>query len=101
MRSRGAPKTGRGIAKPSRAVSKLRRERNELLAQQAATAEILEVIKSSPTDSGPVFQAIANSAARLCNALNSSVYRFDGNLIHFFAESRVREPRLGECHWGS
>jgi len=36
---------------------------------------------------GRVFQAIANSSAKLCKALNSSVYRFDGELIHFRAQS--------------
>ena len=61
-------------------------ERHQALAQQSATAEILQVIKDFPADLGPVFQAIANSSARLCNALNSSVYRFDGELIQFVAE---------------
>jgi hypothetical protein len=94
MRSKGAQKTRRVMAKQSRAVSKLRREQDQLLAQQAATAEILGAIKSSPTDSGPVFQAIANSAARLCNALNSSVYRFDGNLQDWRHRCHSRWPRL-------
>ncbi len=67
--------------------ARLLTETREAFAQQTATAEILQVINGSPADVGPVFEAIANSAARLCNALNSSVYRFDGKLIHFLAES--------------
>ncbi|HEY7364482.1 MAG TPA: GAF domain-containing protein, partial [Methylomirabilota bacterium] len=58
------------------------RELTEALEQQTATSEILRVISSSPTDVQPVFDAIAGSSARLCGALFSSVYQFDGELIH-------------------
>ncbi|PYM58122.1 MAG: hypothetical protein DMD79_19370, partial [Candidatus Rokuibacteriota bacterium] len=59
------------------------RELIESLEQQAATGEILRVISSSPTDVQPVFDAIVRSAVRLCGALVSCVFRFDGELIHF------------------
>jgi len=57
----------------------------EALDQQTATAEILRVISSSPTDVQPVFRTIAESAVRLSGALFGSVYRFDGGLIHMVA----------------
>ena len=61
-------------------------ETKEALEQQTATAEILRVISSSPTDVQPVFEAIARSAARLCEAVNGSVVRFDGRVIHMAAQ---------------
>ncbi len=57
----------------------------EALDQQTATAEILRVISSSPTDVQPVFDTIAKSAVWLCNGRLSGVYRFDGSLIHWVA----------------
>ena len=57
-------------------------ELSEALAQQTATAEILRVISSSPTDVQPVFDAIAAKALDLCRATTSWVYTFDGELIH-------------------
>ena len=47
-------------------------------ASSTATSEILRVISSSPTDVQPVFEAIAESAVRLCEARNANVFRFDG-----------------------
>jgi GAF domain-containing protein/CheY-like chemotaxis protein len=55
---------------------------SEALGQQTATSEILRVISQSPTDVQPVFDAIAQSAARLCDALIAGVFRFDGELMH-------------------
>jgi GAF domain-containing protein/anti-sigma regulatory factor (Ser/Thr protein kinase) len=65
------------------------RELTESLEQQTATAEILRVISRSPTDVQPVFDAIAQSAVTLCEAVNGSVCRFDGTLIHLVAEHGV------------
>ena len=60
-------------------------ELTESLEQQTATGEILRVISSSPTDVQPVFDAIVRSALSLCEAVNGSVFRFDGRLIHLVA----------------
>jgi GAF domain-containing protein len=63
------------------------RDLTEALDQQTATSEILRVISSSPIDVQPVFEAIASSAARLCEAELSAVYRYDGELIHVVANT--------------
>src|SRR5262249_32837758 len=61
----------------------------EALEQQTATAEILRVISSSPTDAQPVFDAIAASAMRLCDGELSVVARYDGELLHLAAHAHV------------
>src|SRR6516165_3604173 len=57
----------------------------EAREQQAATADVLRVISRSPADAQPVFDMIAESAARLCDGQFCFVYRFDGQLLHFVA----------------
>jgi signal transduction histidine kinase len=61
------------------------RDLTETLEQQTATAEILRVISSSQTDVQPVFETIAENSLRLCEATFSTVFRFDGQLVHLEA----------------
>jgi signal transduction histidine kinase/HAMP domain-containing protein/putative methionine-R-sulfoxide reductase with GAF domain len=60
-------------------------ETKEALEQQTAVAEILRVISSSPTDVQPVLDAIAERAARLCDASAASMYLTDGDMLRHLA----------------
>jgi GAF domain-containing protein/HAMP domain-containing protein len=66
-------------------------ETKEALEQQTAVAEILRVISSSPTDVQPVLDAIAERAARLCEASAASIYLLDGTALRHLA-SRGPSP---------
>jgi len=65
--------------------ARLFNETNEALEQQTAIAEILRVISSSPTDVRPVLDAIAERAARLCDASAASMYLIDGDQLRHLA----------------
>ena len=70
------------------------RDLQESLEQQTASAEILQVISSSPTDVQPVFDAIAHSAAVLCEATNGTVFRLREGLIHLVGYYSLSQAQL-------
>ncbi|HWO43477.1 MAG TPA: GAF domain-containing protein [Candidatus Eisenbacteria bacterium] len=63
----------------------LRRERDQALAQQAATSEILRVIASAPSELQPVLDTVAATAARLCEADDAQIFRLDGDVLRLAA----------------
>ena len=57
-------------------------ETKEALERQTALAEILSAISASPTETQPVFEAIARNAARYCAAEDAVVHVVDGSVFH-------------------
>jgi len=79
MRRDAKPTKAKVEARPSAA--RKPRERKGSTVREKATSEILRVIGSSSTDIQPVFDTVAESAARLCQASDTSIFRLDGDRL--------------------
>src|SRR5450631_4332295 len=90
VKGRDSAKTKRRIARNAvrlkrSTISDLGEALKEAREQQAATADVLKVIASSPSDVQPVFDAIAASANRLLGGFSSTVFRFIDGMAHLKA----------------
>src|ERR1700733_4725444 len=66
-----------------REIARARERLAEAMKQQIATSEVMRIISSSPTQS--VLDAVAENAARLCEANNAEIFRLENNLLHLVA----------------
>jgi two-component system, NtrC family, sensor kinase len=69
--------------------TRLFNETKETLERQTATAEILKVIASSPSDVQPVFEAIVNSAAKLFQPCGATITILDDGKLHWRATASL------------
>src|SRR6516162_1390647 len=80
------------LANPDQRIADLERqlaasnaERDKAQAREAALAEVLQVINSSPDDLAPVFDAMLDRALALCGAAFGSLWIYDGERVHAVA----------------
>src|SRR5262245_19372310 len=80
------------LTREAEALGKLQtrdRDLTEALEQQTATAEVLELIASSPGDLQPTFDGIVQRARQLCDGLFGILYGLHGELVTIEADDHV------------
>src|SRR6476661_7035778 len=86
------------VAKVAERLRQRTRELDEALQQQTATSEVLSIIRRSPADAQPVFEAIVQSAARLCDAIFSVAYLIENDGLRVAATKNFSTEATNQIH---
>ena len=97
-KARKAPTADVSTADLQKQLGRAIRERDEALQQQTATGEVLSIIRRSPADAQPVFDAIVQSAARLCGAIFGVVYLYQNNRLRIAATNNFSPEATSQLH---
>jgi GAF domain-containing protein len=76
-------------------IARLTRELSEAQEQQTATAEVLKIISTSPTELQPVLEVVARSAARFCSADDVTIFELEGQYLRIAAHWGVIPQEIG------
>ncbi len=78
-------------ADPEQIIADLQRRLDESVAQQAATAEVMQLINASSGNLAPVFDAIVDKAMRLCDAGFGGLWVVEGDLARAAATRNLSD----------
>ena len=92
-----SPKRENTVAALKRELAEARAERDEAFVQQAAVAEVLQVINSSSGDLTPVFDLLLEKAMQVCDAAFGIMNTYDGERFHTVAVHCL-PPALAETY---
>src|SRR6516162_10494326 len=96
--SKAARPSSSSVAGDKAKNARLARERDEALEQQTATSEVLSIIRRSPADAQPVFDAIVQSAARLCGAIFGAVHLYENDRLRIAATNNFSPEATSQLH---
>ena len=94
LKRRNASKAGREppAVDTTERIALLEHRLNEALEQQTATSDVLGVISSSPGELKPVFEAILESATRICTAKFANLFLYADNSFRIAAQKNAPIP---------